>query len=163
MKANTRVLLAISLAAILSAVMAGFMPRGSFAFPAQADLLTPADVSKVMGVPGVKLVPYDPSKGAGGNLNFALPGGQLVLIVNSGNASLYSQAKAMKGAYAGDIKGLGDEAFSGKVMGQESVVYFRKGNRCVSLSSFFDMAHGMKPYLTQKQLRDLAAVIVSRM
>jgi hypothetical protein len=34
------------------------------------DYLTAADIEKVSGMTGVKLIPKDPSKGAGGNLNF---------------------------------------------------------------------------------------------
>lgn len=42
--------------------------------PEYAKLLTPADVQKVTGLQ-VKMVPYDPKSGAGGDLNFALEDG----------------------------------------------------------------------------------------
>ncbi|MGO9642072.1 MAG: hypothetical protein ACLP1Y_12300 [Candidatus Acidiferrales bacterium] len=130
--------------------------------PAYAKLLSPADVSKVTGFPGVKFIPQDPSKGAGGDLNFALPDGKQILLANFQDAKFYNQSKAMKQYYGGEVQGVGDEAFIGKVMGLELVLYFRKGTRSVALSSFIDMDSG-KPYLNQQQLRQLAALILSRM
>jgi len=55
--------------------------------------------------------------------------------------------------------------FIGKVMGTESILYFRKGPRGVALSSFIDTGRGWpgKPYVNQQQLRQLAALILSRM
>jgi hypothetical protein len=133
--------------------------------PAYAKLLTPADVSKVTGLSGVKLIPADPSKGAGGDLNFGLPDGKQILLANFQDAKYYNQTKAMKDSYGGEVQGIGDEAFIGKVMGMESILCFRKGARSVALSSFVDTGKGWtgKPYLNQQQLRQLAALILSRM
>jgi hypothetical protein len=133
--------------------------------PAYAKLLTPADVSKVTGLSGVKLIPPDPSKGAGGDLNFALPDGKPIFLANFQDAKYYTQMKAMKDSYGGEVQGVGDEAFIGKLMGMESILYFRKGTRSVGLSSFIDTGKGWpgKPYLDQQQLRQLAALILSRM
>ena len=47
-----------------------------------AQYLTVQDVEKITGLQGVKLVPRDPSKGAGGDLNFANKDGKLILMVN---------------------------------------------------------------------------------
>jgi hypothetical protein len=107
--------------------------------------------------------PAGSQKGSGGDLNFALPDGQLILMANFQDAKYYTQSKAMKDVYGGEVQGVGDEAFIGKVMGQESLLYFRKGTQSVALSSFFDMKNGIKPYLNQQQLRQLAALILSRM
>jgi hypothetical protein len=132
--------------------------------PAYAKLLTPADVSKVTGVSGVILVPRNPSKGAGGDLNFALPNGKQMLMVAFLDTDAYNQSKAMKGVYGGGVKGVGDEAFIGKVMGTDSILYFRKGTRGVALSSFFDTDKGwpLSPYLNQQKLRQMAALMLSR-
>ena len=46
-----------------------------------AQYLTVQDVEKITGLHGVKLVPADPSKGAGGDLNFANKDGKLILMV----------------------------------------------------------------------------------
>ncbi len=157
----------------MSAMAIAFMFVATFAWaqssvtvnPAYAKLLTPADVSKATGLSGIKLIPPDPSKGAGGDLNFGLPDGKQILMANFQDAKYYTQSKAMKDSYGGDVQGIGDEAFIGKVMGMESILYFRKGARSVALSSFLDSGKGWpgKPYLNQQQLRQLAALILSRM
>jgi len=133
--------------------------------PAYAKLLTPDDVSKLTGLSGVKLISRDASKGAGGDLNFALPNGKPILMANFQDAKYYAQSKAMKDVYGGEVQGVGDEAFIGKFMGMESILYFRKGTQSVALSSFIDTENGWpgKPYLNQEQLRQLAALILSRM
>ena len=133
--------------------------------PAYAKLVTPADISKVTGVSGVILVPRNPSKGAGGDLNFALPNGKQMLMVTFLDTDAYNQSKAQKSVYGGDVKGVGDDAFIGKVMGTESILYFRKGARGAALSSFINTDKGWpgKPYVNQQQLRQLAALMLSRM
>lgn len=117
------------------------------------------------GLSGVKLIPPDPRKGAGGDLNFALPDGKQILLVTFLDTKNYEQSKAVKGVYGGQVQGVGDDAFIGKVMGFESILYFRKGPRGVALSSFIDTGSGWpgKPYLNQQQLRQLAAMMLSRM
>lgn len=154
----------MAIAVMLAATWAWAQP-GVTVNPAYAKLLTPADVSKVSGLSGVKSIPRDPSKGAGGDLNFALPDGKQILLVTFMDTKAYAQSKAMQGVYGGEVQGVGDEAFVGKVLGMESILYFRKGTHCVALSSFIDTAHGWpgKPYLNQQQLRQLAALILSRM
>jgi len=133
--------------------------------PAYAKILTAADVAKVTGLSGVVLVPPDVHKGAGGDLNFALPNGKMILLVTFLDTKNYNQSKQMQGVYGGDVKGVGDQAFIGKVMGMESILYFMKGARGVALSSFIDTDHGWpgKPYVSQPQLRQLAALMISRM
>jgi hypothetical protein len=133
--------------------------------PAYAKILTAADVSKVTGLSGVILSPRDPHKGAGGDLNFALPNGKMILLVTFLDTQNYNQSKAMKDVYGGEVKGVGDQAFIGKVMGMESILYFLKGARGAALSSFIDTGHGWpgKPYVSQQQLRQLAALMLSRM
>jgi hypothetical protein len=133
--------------------------------PAYAKILTAADVSKVTGLSGVVLVPRDPHKGAGGDLNFALPNGKMILLVTFLDTKNYNDSKAMKDVYGGEVKGVGDQAFIGKVMGMESILYFLKGGRGAALSSFIDTDHGWpgKPYVSQPQLRQLAALMLTRM
>ena len=131
--------------------------------PINSNILTADDISKVTGISGVVLVPYDPHKGAGGDLNFALPDGKMLLLVSFLDAPSYSASKTIQGIYGGEVKGVGDEAFIGKVMGMESILYFRKGARAAGLSSFLDMEHTGKPYISQTQLRQLAALMLSRM
>jgi hypothetical protein len=131
--------------------------------PTNSNILTADDISKVTGISGVVLVPYDPHKGAGGDLNFALPDGKMLLLVTLLDAESYNQSKKLQNIYSGDVTGVGDDAFTGKVMGVESMLFFRKGSRAAGLSSFLDMEHTGKPYISQPQLRQLAALMLPRM
>jgi len=151
--------------AVMFVAICAWTQAGAAVNPAYAKLLTATDVSKVTGLSGVQLVPRNPSKGAGGDLNFALPNGKQMLMVTFLDTDAYNQSKAQKSVYGGDVKDLGDDAFIGKVMGTESILYFRKGARGAALSSFIDTDKGWpgSPYVNQQQLRQLAALILSRM
>jgi len=151
--------------AVLFATASAWTQSGAKVNLAYAKLLTAADVSKVTGLAGVSLIPPDPSKGAGGDLNFALANGKQILLVTFLDTNAYNQSKAMKGVYGGDVAGIGDEAFIGKVMGMDSILYFLKGARGAALSSFINTDNGWpgSPYVNQQQLRQLAALILSRM
>jgi hypothetical protein len=165
MKGTTWVARSAVAIAVLFATTCAWTQSGAKVNPAYAKLLTAVDVSKVTGLAGVSLVPPNPSKGAGGDLNFALPNGKQILMVTFLDTNAYNQSKAMKGVYGGDVAGVGDEAFIGKVMGMDSILYFRKGARGAALSSFIDTDKGWpgSPYVNQQQLRQLAALILSRM
>lgn len=154
----------MAIAVMLAATWA-WAQSGVTVNPAYAKLLTAADVSKVTGLSGVVLVPPDPHKGAGGDLNFALPNGKMILLVTFLDTKSYNQSKAMKDVYGGEVTGVGDQAFIGKVMGMESILYFLKGARGAALSSFIDTDHGWpgKPFVSQTQLRQLATLMLSRM
>jgi hypothetical protein len=122
------------------------------------NLLTAEDVAGVSGFEGVHLVPRNPQVGAGGDLNFAREGEQLVLLANIQNAEFFEQIRSRT---AGPVSGIGDEALEGPDRGPRHMLVFRKGDRAVALSSFFDMTG--QPLLTQDQLRQLAALMESRM
>jgi hypothetical protein len=53
------------------------------------DYLTAADIEKVSGLTGVKSIPRDPGKGAGGNLNFSASDDNLIVMVQFVNKSYY--------------------------------------------------------------------------
>lgn len=128
------------------------------------ELLTPDDVEKIIGIQGLKLIPRDPVIGAGGDLNFAKDGNDLVLIVSIQNASMYTQWKNEEGFFHADVSGIGDEAFEGPDFGEyRYILIFRKGKNAVSMSSFIDMDAGGKPYLNQDQLQELAKIMTSRL
>ena len=103
-----------------------------------AQYLTVQDVEKITGLRGVKLVPRDPSKGAGGDLNFANKDGKLILMVNRNLSSdmLYSQTKNMKGAVKEDIQGVGDAAFTGPAGALQYFVSFKKGKGSGTVATF---------------------------
>lgn len=128
----------------------------------KTKLLTVADVTKVTGVQGVKLVDKDPSKGAGGDLNFATADGKmLLLLVVTEDQAAFDEWKRISVA---PIAGVGDEAFSGpKGVPEPYNVYVRSKNQFVSLASFLDSQGQLKPLLTIAQLTELAKIVVSRL
>jgi len=132
--------------------------------PTNSDILTAAEVSQVTGLQGVVLVPYEPSKGAGGDLNFALPNGKMIMLVSLLSGGTYNGLKAQPG-YSRDVTGIGDEAFIGKVANMETILYFRKGSRVAGLSSFINTDNGWPgtPYVSQEQLRQMAELMLPRM
>jgi hypothetical protein len=121
-------LLALSASMVFSQTKAA--PGGQY--------LTVQDVEKITGLRGVKLVPRDPSKGAGGDLNFANKDGKLILMVNRSLSSdgFYSQTKNMKGAFKEDIQGVGDAAFIGPPGNYPYFVAFKKGKGSGSVATF---------------------------
>jgi hypothetical protein len=70
--------------------------------------------------------------------------------------------KAQEGFYNAAVSGVGDEAFNGpKGAAALYVLFLRKSNHAVSLSSFLN-SDTMKPWLSQDQLASLAKIILSR-
>jgi hypothetical protein len=137
--------------------------------------LTTTDVEKVSGVTGVKLVPRGSQVGAGGDLNFARPDGKLLLMVNFGPAALYMKAKTQKEIEVGGQKypmelfahavpGVGDEAFASPPGKVQYVIYARKGNNAITVSTYYPPGGGeaAKPLLTEAQLKQVAQIIFSR-
>jgi hypothetical protein len=125
-----------------------------------ADLLTAADVEKVAGVSGVKLTEKNPAKGAGGDLNFLGPDGKLLVMVRAYKSGQYEKLK--KTFFAGDVKGVGDEAFSAPPgVKQPYVLYLRKGSAGASVTTY--LTRDATPKLTMAQLSDLGRVVASRM
>ena len=130
--------------------------------PAAEKLLTIADVESVTGAKGLKLVPKNPAKGAGGDLNFAKPDGSLLVMAVFGPASLFTQWKAQPGFAGSAVTGVGDEAFAGPAGATPYVIFLRKGDHAASVSSFLSTTD-MKPLLSQDQLKALAKTIASRL
>src|SRR5208282_5911088 len=127
-----------------------------------AQYLTVQDVEKITGLHGVKLVPPDPSKGAGGDLNFANKDGKLILMVQRmlNSDALYSQTRKMSGAVKADIQGVGDAAFIGPPGNYPYFVSFKKGKGSGSVASFLGFTG---PLLTIDQVKKVAQKIASGM
>lgn len=141
-------------------------PEGDGSAPDPATLLTPADVEKVSGMSGLKVVPYDPSIGAGGKVNIATADGQLVTMLVVEGMSVWD-------AWAGDgmtfgkpyTPAVGDESHIGPSTGG-GVYYifaFRKGDTAIAIDSYFATGSSTKTILTVEQLADLARVVESRL
>ncbi len=135
--------------------------------------LTVADVEKVSGVKGVQTVGPGAVPGAGPGLNFVGPDRHMLLMVNFGTDALYRRAREQKTMtvggttmpmplYHGDVPGLGDEAFDSPPGSVQYVLYVRKGTSALSLTAYM-AGRPLKPTLTMAQLKQLAAVVVSRM
>jgi hypothetical protein len=123
--------------------------------------LTVADVEKVSGLSGVKLVPPDPSKGAGGDLNFAGPEGKLLLMVRFANATLYDSVK--KGStFHALVPGVGDEAFDAPPGPSQYVLYVKEGAKAMSITAYASTTKPYGPRLTMDQLKAIATIILSR-
>jgi hypothetical protein len=124
--------------------------------------LTVQDVEKITGHQGVKIVPPDPSKGAGGDLNFADKDGNLLLMVNRNLSSdmFYSQTKNTKGAVKADISGVGDAAFTGPAGNLQYFISFKKGKGSGTVSSFLTFTGAKVPL---DQLKKVAQLMASGM
>jgi len=127
-----------------------------------AQYLTVQDVEKITGLHGVKLVPPNPSKGAGGDLNFADKDGKLILMVQRmlNSDMLYSQTKKMKEAFKEDIQGVGDAAFIGPPGNYPYFVAFKKGKGSGTVSTFLGDTGTL---LTIDQVKKVAQQIAAGM
>ena len=127
-----------------------------------AQYLTVQDVEKITGLHGVKLVPANPSKGAGGDLNFANKDGELILMVQRmlNSDMLYSQTKKMKDAVKADISGVGDAAFTGPAGNLQYFVSFKKGKGSGSAATFLTFTGTQLPL---DQVKKVAQQIASGM
>jgi hypothetical protein len=135
--------------------------------------LTAADVEKVTGLKGIQQVGPGSVPGAGGGLNFAGPDRHMVVMVNFGPADLYRRAKAQTEMKVGgqtipmplfhaEVKGVGDEAFDSPPGATQYVLYVRKGNQAISVTTYLRLGNP-KPVLSMDQLKAIAGIIVSRM
>lgn len=134
----------------------------AFAQGVAEKYLTGADIEKVAGMKGVKLIPRGSVSGAGGDLNFADASGELILMVQTTDAKNYA---GFKSKYAKTpVSGVGDEAIQGAVMPglPPNLLAFRKGAQCVVLTAFADFVKN-RVYLTMDQLTELGKLITSRM
>jgi len=127
------------------------------------DYLIVADVEKVSGVKGIQLVDYDPSIGAGGDINFALSDGTMFLLAVIQPDSLFEEWREGEGFFHEPITNLGDEAYSGPGLFEyQYIVYCLKRPYAIAVSSFFDISRNGEPYFTQEQLIELTRIILSR-
>jgi len=128
------------------------------------ELLTIKEVEAVTGIQGIKLVARNPQIGAGGELNFALADGSMVLMVGVQDAPMYDEWKTQEGFFHESVADLGDEAFQGPSFGEHRyILVFRKGGKAIAVTSFFNLEAGAEPFLSQEQLREVAKIIIPRL
>jgi hypothetical protein len=143
---------------------------GASAVIAQTELydkyLTAADIEKAGGLTGIKKIPYNPSKGAGGTLNFGLADDKPVVIATmmTVKAGDYEKYKDQSKKYIrGPVAGIGEDAYDGPPGAVQYFIGFKKGMWYVQISSFFNMDAGGKTYLSMDQLTALCKTIADRM
>lgn len=146
-------LFALTLAALLTLAV----PRAR-----AADILTVADIEKAASLSGVRTVPKDYGKGAGGELNFAGSDGKLVAMVMIQSGSMYANWKQRFGASAEPLSGLGDEAFRTKPGAMINYVVFRKGSHSIWIQSMGNKPNGAQTF-SAAQLTDLAKLAAGRL
>ena len=125
--------------------------------------ITAADIEKITGLGGVKSIQRDPSRGAGGDLNFVTREDKLIAMIQIVSIVNY---EAYKQYYFKDtVNGLGDEAMKGATMKgiPENLLVFKKGDRCIALTSFMNMDDMSKNMLSIDQMTSLAKIMESRM
>jgi hypothetical protein len=125
------------------------------------NLLTIADVENVSGMSGIKLVEKGSLPGAGGSLNFAAKDKMYAMLVIA-EMSVYDQWKTGEKYIHEKLSGIGDEAYSAPDGPVQFIVFFREGSKAASVSSFVNYETG-DPYLSVKQLSELARIVVNRM
>jgi len=125
--------------------------------------LTVADIEKVTGLAGVKQVPREPRKGAGGHLNFADKNGNIVLIASFLTAEEFGFYRNEKSLVKATISGVGDEAITGPAADPQYMFAARKGDKGVALSTFMDPVTLDKTVLTMDQLIALGKIVVERL
>lgn len=134
--------------------------QGAKDLTGKVDFLTPADIESVSGIKGIKLVEKGSLRGAGGSLNFALNDKMYAMLVIA-DMDVFIEWKTMEGYAVDKIPNIGDEAYSAPGGKTQFVVFFRKGSKVGSVSSFLD-SDTLEPFLTIEQLSQLARIAVSR-
>lgn len=129
-------------------------------------LLSPTDVEAVSGLSGLKTVPYDPSIGAGGDVNIAEADGQLVAMLIVEDAESYDIWKGDSQTYLRDYTpAVGEESFIGphdSVTTDSYIFGFHTGPYAVVVDTFFRV-QGVTKILSVEQLAELAMIVESRL
>ncbi|MCL4465908.1 MAG: hypothetical protein M1389_07770, partial [Chloroflexi bacterium] len=128
-----------------------------------AKLLTVADVERVTGLSGVRLIPYNASAGAGGDINFGDKDGSLILMLKLSSNTPYNTMKNDARYSSGPISGIGNDAFGipSPLNPKESFgVAFLKGTQAATLSTYFS-GNGLA--VSIDKIQELAKLAASRM
>ena len=152
-------------------VICGLLLATGLAAQAPPSAISIAEVERVTGLKGVHIVPPGSQPGAGPGLDFAGPDNTLILMVNTGPAALYENARKQKEMDIGGkkypmelfhaaVQGVGDEAFDSPPGNLQYVIYLRKATQAASVSTYLD--HG-KPILNMTQLTALAKIVASHL
>jgi hypothetical protein len=126
--------------------------------------LTVADIQKVTGLTGIKQVPREPRKGAGGHLNFVNQNGEMILIASFLTAEDYNSYKSAENMVKEPVKGLGDEAFVGPGGSEPAyMLLVLKGNKCLGLSTFPKTDDFKETRLAMDQVIAIGKIVIDRL
>ena len=125
--------------------------------------LTVADIEKATGMTGIKQVPREPRKGAGGHLNFADAKGEMILLASFLTAADFNLYKNNKEMVKSTVQDLGDEAMIGPAIDLPYMLLVRKGDKCLALSTFADPQKTGANRLTLDQLKAIGTLVIGRM
>jgi hypothetical protein len=129
--------------------------------------ISAADIAQITGITGLKTIPRDPSKGAGGNLNYANANGEMVIMFQFLSSSYFEEFKKAPKMYGTPLKLEGTEMdiLIGPPNPPQYALIFKKGLYTVSISSFFNFG-GPKPgtlYVEMPKIKEIAKLIASRL
>jgi len=134
--------------------------------PSASELLTPADVEQVTGLSELVVVAYDPSVGAGGDVNIADASGQLVVMLVVADPEVWDQWLTDGMTVAEPVAPpVGDESFIGPNPDVSSATYvfgFRRGDVAIVLETFF-VGDSAETVLSTEDLRALAEIVEGRL
>jgi len=128
------------------------------------SMLTVADVAQVTGLEGITAVTRDTAKDIKGDLNYTKDDGVVILSVNFIGIDEFNQYKGQMEYIQGPVSGIGDEAMSAPKGDMQNVLFVRKGDRAMVLTSMIDASGDwVKPFLTVEQLGELAKRMLAKM
>jgi hypothetical protein len=137
------------------------------AAPAVSDseLLSASDIASACGVSGVRLAPKGSKAAAVGDVNFADPAENIILTITFERPAVYRAWKRLPSQYRGEVPGIGEEAFDGPAPGLAAFptrLAFLYRGRAVALATY-RRSDGTGPYLSEDQLKQVAAVLIGRL
>lgn len=135
------------------------------ATPDASDLLAPDDVESVSDLTGLKVVPYDPAVGAGGDVNIADQDGALVAMLVLADQEVWDEWLTDGFTVAEPVTPpVGDESFIGPNPDVSPTIYtfgLRKGDTAIVINTYLD-TNG-ETILSVEQLRQLAEIVAGRL
>lgn len=132
--------------------------------PDAATLLSVADIEKVTGLTGLKIVEPGSTSDAVGRLNFANADGVLVATMNIGDGTAFDQS--MQGMYFSELAtGTGSMCFVGpskQVSPVLSLFAAAKGDHAVIMKTFLKEKGGTETWISITDLQKLVGLALGR-
>ena len=127
-------------------------------------ILTIAHVEKATGLSGIKQVPREPlNKFRNGDLNFVLPDGTPLLMIQFRPAFMFDAMKADSGYFKTPISGIGEEAFTSPAFDPQFSINLHKGHYVSVVTTNVDPKDKTRTVLNMDKLIAIAKLVASRM